>query len=361
MTRWVHVVLLVLLVMELPCLAQMPPPPSGLNEIRQKESLTAGDEKTIRRYATDLVQFMLANTDPDRGGMVEARLRILQEVGPRGGRTDAYRRAFLEQGIAVLKEVQDKAASQAARLNVVMTLAGFQSPEAAPLLQSALEKDAYEASRYWAAKGLAMLAPKIRQRVMPRLEAQIADTIQKVFKTESSSMVLLQLFEVLGQFDHERAHDVLAEGFVRVAKTANLADPVVARLLLEGIRAAERAYGREVRAEAKQQLLVGLATVCTRVTVPTVDPRVLAALNAAFEKLLGEDRGFNKTEPPEVQKLVLLEWVEQLVQTNQIPERPEMPGAVEEAVEPEGSAGSAAGAGATEGAEAGTSGNEGGS
>jgi len=361
MTRRVQVVLLALLVLALPCLAQMPPPPSGLDEVRQKDDLTAADLAVVRRYAVQLVQAMLTNTDPDRKGMIDARASILQEVRSGGGRTEAYRQAFVEQGIAVLKEADDKAVSQVARLNFVMTLAGLQAVEAAPLLQSALENDSYEASRYWAAKGLAMLAPKIRERVMPRLEAQIADTIQKVFQTETSSMVLFQLFETLGEFDHERAHDVLAEGFIRVAKTANLSDPVVSRLLLEGIRTMERAYEREVRPEAKQQLLVGLATLSVRVTVPTVDPRVLAALNAAFEKLLGEDRGFNRSDPPELQKLALLEWVERLVQTNQIPERPEMPGAVEEAVEAETSTGSAPGAGGTEGAETGTSGKEGGS
>jgi len=344
MTRSVRVAVLALLMSAAPAVAQVAP---DLGEIRQKASLTADDRSRIQAYVQQAVHAMLTNMDPDRRGMVAARERILEEVQSAENRTEAYRQAFAEETLAVLAKTAKKAVSQPARVNFVMTLARLQVIEAAPLLQSALA-DPYPASRYWAAKGLAMLAPKIVARVVPRLEGEIADSIEKMLQTRQHTMVLIQLFDALGKLDHERAHDVLSGGVVQVAKGLDASDPVVRRMVSEAIRSLERAYSREVRPDARKNLLLAYAALCVHIMPPIdVSPvpagyaRLMAELNASLEQITGEDVGFASSDPLALQKLALLEWVERFARTKRIPKRPEMPAVVEEAVK-EGQSGGGA-------------------
>jgi len=300
MTRSVRVAVLALLMSAAPAVAQVAP---DLGEIRQKASLTADDRSRIQAYVQQAVQAMLTNMDPDRRGMVAARERILEEVQSAENRTEAYRQAFAEETLAVLAKTAKKAVSQPARVNFVMTLARLQVIEAAPLLQSALA-DPYPASRYWAAKGLAMLAPKIVARVVG--------------------------------------------GVVQVAKGLDASDPVVRRMVSEAIRSLERAYSREVRPDARKNLLLAYAALCVHIMPPVdVSPvqagyaRLMAELNASLEQITGEDVGFASSDPLPLQKLALLEWVERFARTKRILKRPEMPAVVEEAVK-EGQSGGGA-------------------
>jgi len=355
MKRAVQATILALLLAAAPALAEAAA--DDLAGVRQKSTLTEGDRSLIRDYVEQTVRTMLTNTDPDRGGMVAARETLLEEVRDAENSTEAYRRAFAEITLEVLKESSDLAVSQPARVNYVMTLVGLQVLETAPLLESALAEDPYPASRYWAAKGLARLAPKILQGGGPRMEGRIGETIGKVLQQGQPTPVLMQLFEVLGAFDHPRVHDALAEGTVKAAKGLDASDPLARRMVSEVIPALERAYSREVRPEAKQALLLAYAALCTHIMPPLdVSPpaagysRLMAELNAALSKITGEDVGFDSTDPLPLQQLALLEWVERLVRTKRISRRPEMPAAVEEAVkkggsEPASDAGEGEGAG----------------
>ncbi|MFO8014045.1 MAG: hypothetical protein R6X20_12160 [Phycisphaerae bacterium] len=356
MTRSVEVSVLALLVLPALAVAQVAP---DLGEIRQKASLTESDRGRIRTYIQQTVRAMLTNTDPDRRGMVAARTNLLAEVQDAEGRTGPYRQAFAQEMLAVLKETGDQAVSQPARVNVVMIVAGLQVLDAAPMLQQALVGDPYPASRYWAAKGLATLAPKIVQRVVPSLEREIAVSIEKALQKPQPVMVLMPLFEALGTFDHEQAHDVLADGLIAKAGDLDMSDPLVQKMVSDVIGSLERAYSREVRPEAKKRLLLAYATLCTHIMppprVPDAPPpagygRVMAELNASLEKVTGEDVGFESTEPLPLQQLALLEWVERLARTKRIDARPKMPAEVEEAVKARqagggGEAGGASGAG----------------
>jgi len=346
MTRSVQVAVLALLVLPALAVAQVAP---DLGEIRQKPALAESDRSRIRAFVQETVRAMLTNTDPDRRGMVVARQSLLDEVQTSENRTEAYRQAFAEETLGVLQKMGDQAVSQPARVNFVMTLAGLNLIDSASLLQSALASDPYPASRYWAAKGLAMLAPKIVQSVVPRLEGEIADTVDKVLETPQPTLVLVQLFEALGAFDHERAHDVLAAGIVKVSKGLDASDPVVRQMVSEAIRSLERAYSREVRPDAKKELLFAYAALCAHIMPPAEESpppagyaTLMSELNASLEKTTGEDVGFESSDPLALQQLSLLEWVERLARTNRIPRRPEMPAAVEAAVKGATSGGGAA-------------------
>jgi len=359
MTRSVQVAVLALLALPVLATAQVP---ADLGEIRQKSSLTTNDRTLLREYLQQAVKAMLTNTDADRRGMVAARNNLLAEVQTAEGRTEAYRQAFAEEALAVLQKAGDQAVSQPARVNFVMVLAGLETLQAAPLLQSALVDDPYPASRYWAAKGLAMLAPKIVQQVVPTLEREIATAIEKALQKPHSPAVLMQLFAALGTFDHEKAHDILAAGVVDKAGGMDMSDPVVQKMVSDIVTALERVYSREVRPDAKKTMLLACATLCTHIMPPPPVPdepppagygRLMVQLNASLEKITGEDVGFQSTESLAIQHLSMLEWVERLARTKQIPRRPAMPAEVEEAVKQrEGGGGASGGAGGTAGENA---------
>jgi len=342
MKRLAPVIALGLLV-AVPCMAQIA---GDLGGVRQQTSLTDSDRRRIRQFVEDAVQAMLADTKPDKAQTAAARQAILNEVQSQDLSTPEYRRVFAEVTIEVLTEAESRLVSQPVRVNYMMVLAGLGSVDAVPLLSQAVEKDPYQASRYWAAKGLAVLAPVIVDRVMPRAEASIAQTAKAVLAKEASTMVLLHLFDALGRFSHEQANDVLAQGATDVAQRADVSDPIGARLWSDLIRSLERTYEREVRPEAKTAVLTAYATMCTQINpplnaeqVPESYNRVMVQLNASLEKILGESRGFSATEPLALQKLALLEWVEALVKTDRIPKRPPLPKAVEEAVREQTGAG----------------------
>ncbi len=339
MTRSVQVAVLALLVWPALAGAQALP---DLTDVREKSSLTANDRSRIQDFITTTVRAMLTNTDPDRRGMVAARNNLLAEVQSTEGRTEAYRRAFAEEAVKVLEKAADQAVSQPARVNYVMVLADLQSFDAAPLLQTALAEDPYAGSRYWAAKGLAKLAPKIVQRVVPSLEREIAASIEKALQKPQPVPVLIELFNALGTFDHDGAQDVLAAGVSDKAKDLAMSDPLAQKMVSDVVRLLERAYSREVRPEAKKRILLAYATLCTHILPPPPEPdtpppagysRLMTELNASLERITGEDVGFEATESLPLQQLALLEWVERLARTKRIDQRPDMPAAVDAAVE----------------------------
>ncbi|MBL7140149.1 MAG: hypothetical protein ISS74_04500 [Planctomycetes bacterium] len=341
MTRPALMAIAVLLLLPVLVQAQVVP---NLNEIRQRDFISQGDRDTIRRFVEELVRKMLTDTSEDRSGMIAGRQRLLSEALRAGVSTQAFRQAFAEVTLEVLKENTKKAVSLAARVNFLMVAAQLGLLDAAPLLRSSLENDPYPASQYWAARGLALLAPKIVESVAPRLEAEIADSIKKVLKPQTSPFVLAQLFDALGRFDHEQAHDVLADGAVFLVKTTNAAEPVIARLQSDVIKSVERAYEHEVRPEAKQGLLFALVTMCAWLEPAEDDPRLTTELNATLMKLTGADAGYSPRDPPRLQKLALMEWIERLIRDKRITKRPDLPPAIEEAVKREVAPGKAAGA-----------------
>jgi len=338
MTRPALLAIAVLLLLPVPVLAQVLP---NLNEIRQRDSIGPGDEGTIRQFVEELARKMLTDTSEDRSGMISARQRLLSEALRPGVSTEAFRQAFARITVDVLKQNDKKAVSQAARVNLLMVAAQLGQLNAVPVLRSALENDPYSASRYWAARGLAMLAPKIVENVVPRLEAEIAESIQKALKPGVSPLVLEPLFEALGRFDHEQAHDVLAEGAVFLAQNTDPSDAVVERLWSNVIKSVARAYEHEVRPDAKQRLLYALAAMGTNLA-PTPDgPRLGVELNAALMQLTGKEVGYSPRDSAVLQRLALMEWVEQLVRDNRITKRPPLPKAMEEAIQREVAPGTA--------------------
>ncbi|MBE3069593.1 MAG: hypothetical protein IMZ66_05085 [Planctomycetes bacterium] len=319
-----------------------------IENLREKPNITPEDRDQIRRWVDAVAKALATNTDPDRRGMVSARNNLIYEGRPGPGRSPAFSQAFAEEAVAALTATEKKAISQEARVNLLMVVAELRSLDGIPMLRTALEKDPYQASRYWAAKGLLLVAPEIMKKVDPRKEAEISDSIEKILDSETSSLILLQAIETLGLFEHDRAHDVLATAVTRIATRWSAADAVVARMLDEAVPALEKAYAREVRPQAKTQLLTAYATLCVWLIPPLADNRLMANLNASLEKITGEKVGFVATDDDVMQKLALLEWAERLVKTKRIPKRPAMPPVVEEVVKELTDADTSAGDGAAE-------------
>ncbi len=339
MRRVASVAVLMVLLLAARSVAQ---PLGSLEDLRDKANITEGDRQRIRAWVEAAVKAMLTSADPDRHGMVAARESILYEC--RGGsRTPVFVQAFGEEAIVVLKAAEKKAISQDARVNFLMAVAQLRMLDGIPILRTALEKDPYPASRYWAAKGLALVAPIIKEQVVPRLEAEISGSIEKILDTETSKVTLLQLLDTLGQFHHERAHDVLAPGIAKIVTRMSASDPFVARMLARAVRSLEEAYARERRPEGKKTLLMAYATLCVWIMPPVADANLMADLNASLEKITGRKVAFVATDDAVMQKLALLEWVEILVKTKQIPKRPAMPPGVEATVKELVAAGASSG------------------
>jgi hypothetical protein len=316
-------------------------PAATIENLREKSAITDQDGQQIHSWVTSMVNAMITNTDPDRRGMVAARDAIINE-GRKEGRSPAFFQVFGDKAIAALKDGEKKAVSQDARVSLVMAVAELRRVEGLPILRAALEKDPYPAVRYGAAKGLSMAADAVLEKNTPRLEGDIADSIGKVIDTETSPVTLYYLFETLGRFDHDKAHDVLADAIGKLVARANLSDPMVSQILEGSVQSLERAWAREVRPEAKSRILSAFATICALAMAPTKDPYPLfVSLNASLEKITGEKVGFVATDDSVMQKLALLEWVEKFVKEKKIPKRPSLPPAVEEALK-EGAAGGAA-------------------
>jgi hypothetical protein len=215
------------------------------------------------------------------------------------------------------------------RVNLLMAVAELRRVEAIPLLQTILEKEPYPASRYWAARGLALVAPVVIEKTLPRMEAEISDSIAKDLDTEASAAILYQLLDTLGQFDHQRAHEVLADGVVKLVQRTSAADPLASQIMEAAVKSLQKAYAYEPQPEVKQRLLMAYATMCVWVMPPTADPALMVDLNGALEQITGAKVGFNPQDDPVIQKVTLLEWVERFVRDKQIAKRPSMPPAVE--------------------------------
>jgi len=330
MRRAACLAVVAILAMAARCPAQQPT--GSVENLREKKSISDDDRQQIRQWLGTVVPDLVTGTDPDRRRMVAAREKILNEARRDVNRAAAFLDAFGEEAVNALKQAEKKAVSPEARLNLLMTVAKLQRLDAIPMLRTALEKDPYPASRYWAAKGLSMVADNVVEKVVPHLEQEMAESAAKAFDAETASITLWPLFEMLGKLDHERAHDVLADGVIKVVMQTSASDPVSARMFGEAIRSLERAYGREVRPEGKTRLLTAYATLCAWLMPPIADPGLLAGLNASLEKITGEGVGFPAVGGTVLQKLALLEWVEKLVREKRIPRRPSLPPAVEASV-----------------------------
>ena len=312
-----------------PALELVPSTPS-LDAIRDKAALTDADRKVVADWLALEVRAIVSNTDLDARGMVDAREKIIAEAG-KG--SPAYQQAFGEAVAKALAGGEQAATHPGARVNLMMAAAQVQRLECVALLQKMLEKDPAQAVRYWAAAGLALVADGIVAKADAVTETGVSETIGRALDAETSPMVLQALYETLGKFDSAKAHDVLTESVGKVFMRASASDPIVAQMLAGVVRSLEKAYGHEVRPEAKPRVLMAYATLCAAIMLPVAEFGLMPALNASLEKITGDKVGFSASSDPVMQKMALLEWVEKFVREGKIPKRPALPSAVEAAVE----------------------------
>ena len=302
----------------------------GIEALRTKNAISDVEAKQLYDILLKAADAMVTNTDPDRKGMVANREAIVAE-SKNDTQTPAFRQAFGEQAARALAAVDKKAVGEAARVNLLMAAAELKRPELIPMLISGLEREPWEASRYWCAKGLSMAGDVVVERNLARVQSDMADAAAKAFQVDQPDVVALQLFEMLGKFDDERWHDVLVDGVTRYVQRAPASDPIVAQSLVGVVSALERAYSREVRPEAKTRILSALATLCAWVMPPVGQPTLMARLNASLELITNDRVGFLATDEAVTQKMSLMEWVEKLFRDKRIPKRPTLPPAIEDA------------------------------
>jgi len=301
----------------------------GLEDLVGKTTIGESERQTIRGWLAPRVEALKASSDR----MVAARQEIVGAGRVDPTRSAAFARAFGEEAVAALDAIDKQVHSPEARINYIMTVAELRRLEGIPLLLRALGTDQFAASRYWAAKGLDLVSSVVVERVLPRLEEEIAAGAKKAFDTETNGLTLMHLFTTLGRFDHETAHDVLASGAEGVAMRLKASDRMVARALGEAVRALQSAYASEVRPEGKKRILGALAALCAWVMPPVADPNLMPALNASLEQMMNERVGFSASFDPAMQKVFLVEWIEWLVAHKHIARRPKVPPAVDKAVE----------------------------
>jgi hypothetical protein len=303
-----------------------------LEALRSKASLTGDDVAEVRRWLAAAVNTIVTNQDADRRGMVAARDAIMTEGRKDPSRSPAFLDAFGTEAVAAVQDGLKRVVGMEARVNLLMAVADLRRVEAIPLLQTSLEKERYQASRYWAARGLALVADVVVEKTLPRIEAEVSESISKDMETETSPVILYNLMDILGKFDHQKAHEALADAVVRLVQRTSASDPLSAQMMLSAVKSLQKAYIREPQPEVKQRLLTAYATMCAWIMPPTADPSLMPDLNASLEQITGEKVGFSITETPDIQKLMLLEWVERFVRDKRIPKRPTLPPAVEAAV-----------------------------
>jgi hypothetical protein len=309
-------------------IAQQAPSFEGM---RSKAVLSEEDRVQLRQWLAQTINAMITNTDPDRRGMVAARDSVLSEV--RGAsQSQGYRQTLAEEAVKIVKDSEKKAVSQEARTNLFMLVAELRSFEGIPLLTTALEKDQYPAARYWAARGMDAVADTVVEKVSPRLEQEMSVAAGKAFDGEVRGVEAYLLLEMLGKFDHEVAHDVLADSVSKFVQKASAADPIDAQILIAVIPSLEKAYTKEVRPEGKVHVLTAYAYLCAWVMPPVTDPALMFNINASLEKITGEKVGFPTTGDAVAEKMALVEWAEKLVRDKKIPKRPTLPPAVEDTV-----------------------------
>jgi hypothetical protein len=311
--------------------SQAAEPAGALDAVHEKAAIADEDRRVIRQWCQAMVTGIVTNQDADRRGMVAAREALMAEGRKEGSRTPAFLQAFGEETMAAVKDGLVKAVGQDARVNLMMVVANLGRIEGVPLLQTAVEKEPYAASRYWAARGLSIAADAVNERALIGIESQMAESIGKCLETEATPAVLSQLFEALGKFNHEKAHEVLADGAARLVQRTSASDPIAVQVMDGAVKALKRAYPIEGQAIIKQKILSALATMCVWVMPPAADPSLLPDLNGALQEITGESVGFNPSEDQPSQKVFLLEWVERFVKRGTI-KRPPTPPAVDEAV-----------------------------
>jgi hypothetical protein len=326
MKRWALIAVLMLLVVGGQALAQQSTG-AGLEGLRSKPSLTDADRAQLRQWLTQTVNAVATNTDADRRG----QLVVLGEVRG-GGQSPAFRQVLAEELVNAVKNAEKRAVSQEARVNLFMAVAELKAPEGIPLLVAALEKDPYQASRYWAARGLDMAADAVAEKAVARLEQDMSAAAVKAFDTDLPSVSAYLLLSMLGKFDVEAAHDALADCVIKFVQRTPASDPIAAQAYIGAIATLKKAYAKEVRPEGKARVLTAVAYLCAWLMPPTADPSVMANLNAALKEITGEDVGYPVTADPVNEKLALMEWAEKLYRDKKIPKRPTLPAAVEDSV-----------------------------
>jgi hypothetical protein len=288
-----------------------------LDSLHEKAAISDGDRQMIRQWLGPQISALIASTEPDRKALLAARVAILFEGRKEGGnRSPAFLQAFAEETVKAIEAADRSAVSAEARLNLFMVAGSLKRPETVPLLLAALQKEPYAASKYWAARGLNLTADAVIENPTPRLEQDMADGVGKALEVDLPSVTEMQLFEMLGKLDHERAHDVLADSLGK---------------FIQHETAVEKAYAREVRPEAKVKILSAYAMLCAWIMPPAADPTLLFTINASLEKITGEKVGFQQGEPV-FEKMAMMEWVTQLVRTKKIAKLPPLPPAIEDVI-----------------------------
>jgi hypothetical protein len=296
-----------------------------LDSLHEKAAISDGDRQMIRQWLGPQISALIASTEPDRKALLAARVAILFEGRKEGGnRSPAFLQAFAEETVKAIEAADRSAVSAEARLNLFMVAGSLKRPETVPLLLAALQKEPYAASKYWAARGLNLTADAVIENPTPRLEQDMADGVGKALEVDLPSVTEMQLFEMLGKLDHERAHDVLADSLGKFIQHETAADPIVSQILASAIPALEKAYAREVRPEAKVKILSAYAMLCAWIMPPAADPTLLFTIN-------GEKVGFQQGEPV-FEKMAMMEWVTQLVRTKKIAKLPPLPPAIEDVI-----------------------------
>jgi hypothetical protein len=302
----------------------------GLADCRSKSPISPEDRQKIASWLAGQCKKLVAPTEGDYTAMVTARAAILFDGHREASWSKDYIQAYGEEAIKALLATEQQSLGPEARLNVVMTLADLKRLEGIPMLEKVLTGDPYPATRYCAAKGLSGVAELVLQEGKVREQQDMTKAVASALQNESDPFVLLHLFDILTRFDHDGAHDALAEGATKAVLRLNARDPVGVQVLMLIVKGLEKAYTGDVRPEAKTRLLSAFAALCADIMPPVSDPTLMPALNATLVKITGEEVGFQPTETPVMQKLALMEWVEKLFKAKKIPSRPALPPAVEQ-------------------------------
>ena len=304
----------------------------GLEGLRSKTALTDSDRTQLRQWLVQAVNTIVTNTDADRKGMINARDGILSEARAGGSQSPAFRQVLVEELVSAVKDAEKRAVSQEARVNLMMIMAESRAPECVPLLEVALQKDPYPASRYWAARGLDLAADSIAEKGNPRLEQEMSAAAAKAFDTDLSDAEAYLLLEMLGKFDNEAAHDALVDCVIKFVQRAPASDTIAAQAYVGAVASLRKAYAKEVRPEGKARVLSAFAGLCAWIMPPTADPSLMFNLNASLKEITGEDIGYPAAADPVNEKLALMDWIEKLYRDKKIPKRPALPSVVEDAV-----------------------------
>ncbi|QNN24185.1 hypothetical protein HED60_18550 [Planctomycetales bacterium ZRK34] len=143
-------------------------------------------------------QLLTAESDKQ---IIEARQQLLEPVQRQAPvqTTDVVRDAVARATAAMLKPAV-KNSSDLARMNTMIVLAQMPTGDSAPTLATGLA-DKNRGIRYWAAKAVAEVSKFAQPGQSPFSNAQqqsLLDALNKVMPTETSAMVLEQMYRALG-------------------------------------------------------------------------------------------------------------------------------------------------------------------